>query len=122
MDKLNGLISKLAESVSYADLVAGEQMARVSAAITKCRIDRNMTQKEFAEFLGVSQSMVSKWESDEYNFTIQALAEICNKLNLELDINISKAQTYRMSQLSKYKESPWNHGKINSNLNFDGVA
>ncbi|MCH5279935.1 MAG: helix-turn-helix transcriptional regulator [Lachnospiraceae bacterium] len=28
-----------------------------------------MTQLEFAKHMGVSQGMVSKWESREYNFT-----------------------------------------------------
>lgn len=29
--------------------------------------------------------MISKWESGEYNFTIEDLANICNKLNLDLE-------------------------------------
>lgn len=44
----------------------------------------HMSQKEFATYMGVSQSMVSKWESREYNFTTKALNEICKKLNLPI--------------------------------------
>lgn len=122
MDKLNELMNQFAEAVSYADLMAGKQMAKVSAAITKCRIDKNMTQKEFAEFLNVSQSMVSKWESDEYNFTIQTLAEICDKLNLELEIDITEQKMMTSGQFGSYKENMWNHGTLNSNISFRGVA
>lgn len=65
------------------------ELARISAKIELARLDRGMTQKEFADFMGVTQGMVSKWESREYNFTIKSLNEICEKLGLECDININ---------------------------------
>lgn len=49
-----------------------------------------MTQMEFAKFMGVTQGMVSKWESRDYNFTIRSLNEICQKLDLTLTVNIEK--------------------------------
>ena len=49
-----------------------------------------MTQQEFAEYMGVSQGMVSKWESREYNFTIRSLNEICQKLALDFSVSIDK--------------------------------
>ena len=42
-----------------------------------------MTQKEFAKKLNVSQGMVSKWESEDYNFTIESLAQIAEKIRIE---------------------------------------
>ena len=45
-----------------------------------------MSQKEFAAYMGVSQGMISKWESREYNFTVRSLNEICQKLNLKFNI------------------------------------
>jgi transcriptional regulator with XRE-family HTH domain len=47
-----------------------------------------MTQAEFAKYMGVSQGMVSKWESREYNFTIKSLNEICQKLNMQMCLEI----------------------------------
>ena len=47
-----------------------------------------MTQKEFAAFMGVTQGMVSKWESRDYNFTIRSLNEICEKLELDLCVEL----------------------------------
>ena len=44
-----------------------------------------MNQKQFASFMGVSQAMISKWESGEYNFTINTLNEICDKLGLDFN-------------------------------------
>jgi transcriptional regulator with XRE-family HTH domain len=43
----------------------------------------DLRKKQFAEFMGVSQAMVSKWECGEYNFTINTLIEICDKLGME---------------------------------------
>jgi len=39
--------------------------------------------------MGVSQGMVSKWESREYNFTVKTLNEICEKLKLYMTVEIS---------------------------------
>ena len=46
-----------------------------------------------ASFMGVSQAMISKWESGEYNFTINTLNEICDKLGL--DFNPEPYDPYR---------------------------
>jgi len=89
---LKSMIEAMSEQVSSYDMMAGEQLAKISAVIAKNRIDRGMTQKEFADFLGVSQGMVSKWESEDYNFSIAGLAKICDKLNLELEINIKDTE------------------------------
>lgn len=47
-----------------------------------------MTQNEFAKYLGVSQGMVSKWEGGDYNFSIKTLAEIAERLNMELAVEL----------------------------------
>lgn len=91
-NKLDRLIDMMAEQLSPSDLIAAEQLAKISAAIAKKRIDMSMNQSEFANFMGVSQGMVSKWESEEYNFTVETLAKISDKLNLELDISLKTQQ------------------------------
>ena len=48
-----------------------------------------MTQAAFAEFMGVTQVMVSKWESGEYNFTVKTLSEISAKINMPPDVLFS---------------------------------
>lgn len=72
-------------------------LALISAAIEMKRVDMNMTQKEFAEYLGISQAMVSKLESREYNFTIRMLNDIFARLELSLEFKIGdkfKEQVY----------------------------
>lgn len=60
-----------------------KELARISAKIQMKRNELGMNQKQFAKALGVSQGMVSKWESGEYNFTISALSVLCSKLNMD---------------------------------------
>ncbi len=93
-------------------------MARISAKIERRRLDMGLTQKEFAEFLGVSQSMISKWESREYNFTVKSLTEIGKMLNMEctMDIICSKNNPYKIvtwendKKKTKTKEPKWIRG------------
>ncbi len=54
----------------------------ISTTIFLKRKEMNMSQKEFADLLGVSQVMVSKYEGGDYNFTIEKLCDVAEKLNL----------------------------------------
>lgn len=105
--KLDELINLMSEQLSESDLIASEQLANISSQIVASRIERKMTQKEFAEFMDVSQGMISKWESENYNFTVETLAKICEKLNLELEINF-KNRNSRFVQHTINKGRNWN--------------
>lgn len=78
------------EGLSNAEIKTTIDLAKISATIEQRRIDMGMTQIEFAEFMGVTQGMVSKWESREYNFTIKSLNEIFEKLDLDCKIKIDR--------------------------------
>lgn len=80
----------VSEGISEAEVKTIVELAKISAKIERCRIGMGMTQKEFADYMGVTQGMVSKWESREYNFTIRSLNEICEKIDLELSISIDR--------------------------------
>ncbi len=80
------LISVFADVLSDADIKKAVMLSTLSAKIIEKRLELNMTQKEFADHLGVSQSMVSKWESENYNFTIGSLVDIFDKLNVNFDL------------------------------------
>lgn len=72
-----------------------------------------MTQEQFAEYMGVTQSMVSKWESREYNFTIRSLNEIYHKLGLSISIDTDSANATRIYKVVKWEEEkvPHKHTK-----------
>ena len=79
----------VADGMSKSDIKTTVELAKISAKIEMCRLGMGMTQKKFAAYMGVSQGMVSKWESREYNFTVKTLNEICDKLKLYMTVEIS---------------------------------
>ena len=58
----------------------------ISAAFVAYRIQRKLSQAQLAEYLGVSQPMVSKYESGNYNFSIEALYTSLKKIGYEMKI------------------------------------
>jgi len=79
LDYLSGFLSK-------TDIYAAKAIAKISMFIYQYRRELNMTQKAFAEMMGVTQGMVSKWESADYNFSIDNIAQIAEKLGHTFDI------------------------------------
>ena len=120
---LNDLINSLSESLSYGDVLAGEQLAKISSAIVKARIEKDMTQTEFAEYMGVSQGMVSKWESEDYNFTIEALASICEKLDWDMNVELKPRSKAGFSH-KKVDTIGWKTNSVRNNnvIKLYGVA
>lgn len=92
----------LFEDITKEELELDKILADVSIAIIKERYALNMNQKDFAKHLGISQPMVSKLESLEYNPSIKTLFQICNKLNLKLDIYVTKVENDTKSIVSKF--------------------
>lgn len=102
---LKDLLSMFEEHLSVADLTASRLLSGLSSTIVKNRIDMGKTQKEFAEYMGVSQSMVSKWESADYNFSVKALAEIASKLELDITVRMYKSKIVEMSSESNIRSA-----------------
>lgn len=64
----------------------------ISIKIFDYRIKHNINQKQLAQILNVSQSMISKLESGEYNPTIEQLWKISKKLNFVFNINFNECE------------------------------
>lgn len=69
--------------------------AKIATEIISCRKSLKMNQSEFANYMTVSQAMVSKWENGDCNFSISTVCEICDKLSLNIDLQISKQENYK---------------------------
>ena len=92
MKHMNGVKAStwLIEGISESQLLAEKTMAHVAGEIGLKRVELGMDQKTFAKYMGVSQGMVSRWESGMYNFTLTTLTEICDKLGLSFSAVITE--------------------------------
>jgi len=79
----------LFSDLSDEEVAFGKLMAMVSIRISEEREKLKMSQSEFAEYMGVTQGMVSKWESGESNFSIHRIVNIFEKLGLEVSFSFS---------------------------------
>lgn len=87
---LEDLLSLFEETLAPADVLSAKAMSEASRSITSERLRLNMNQKDFAEYIHVKQSQVSRWESGQYNFSIHKLAEIASALDMDLTIRLRK--------------------------------
>lgn len=78
----------LFDSLPTDALLESDIMSYIAMKIIDKRLSMGMSQKEFAKHLGVSQSMVSKWESCEYNFSIKSLLKLASALEMKLGIEL----------------------------------
>ena len=72
----------LTDGLNEVEIKQNRDLGIISAEIEMRRHEMGLNQKQMAELLGVTQGMVSKYESGEYNFTIGTLNEICGKIGL----------------------------------------
>lgn len=86
---------ELFDDLDETDILASTLLSKISLKIAKYRLDHKMTQKEFANFLGMSQSMVSKIESEDYNYSMKMLVKIFYKMKVSFDIVFSDENTYK---------------------------
>ena len=94
--------SWIAKGFSDAEIKSIVELAQISAKIERRRLEMGMTQQQFAEFMGVTQGMVSRWESRNYNFTIKTLNDICQKIDLKLSISLE-----RSNEKAEYPAQKW---------------
>jgi len=80
------LIDKLADEATKEKFELDDILYDISMKIFEFRIKNNLTQKQLAEKLGITQSMVSKLESGQYNPTVEQLWKISKKLGWNFKI------------------------------------
>lgn len=90
---IDELLALFSESLTPADIISAKLMSQISSAITSERLHLHLSQKEFANHIGATQSLISRWECGDYNFSINKIAEIAAKLDLNVDFKISKCKS-----------------------------
>ena len=86
---MNATTNSLFKELSQTELAIAKVKGIIAGTITNKRNELGMNQKEFAKYMGVTQGMVSKWESCEYNFTIESAITIFDKLGLKFSVDIN---------------------------------
>ena len=74
---------------------AGEYLNKLCADMSaskllEYRLKHNLTLKDMASYLEVSSSMLSNYESGDYDFSLSQICDICEKLNLKLNLSIAE--------------------------------
>lgn len=83
------IIESLQSEITTSDSYYYDILYKISTAVFENRISKDMNQNEFSNLLGVSQAMISKYESGDYNFTIKQVCKLCEKLDLHIDFSLS---------------------------------
>jgi len=85
-DKLQNAITNtwLVDALTDNERKTAKYIAEIAVSIQQKRRALKMTQTEFAELLGVSQAIVSRWENGEENFTAATLVKISSALGMTL--------------------------------------
>lgn len=76
----------------------------IACKIINFRIDNDMTQKDLASKLDITQAMVSKLESGEYNPSIEFLFKISKKLGWKFELTFEENHTDGFIQYNIEKE------------------
>lgn len=75
----------LIDGISEEQLKIEKALSVISAKIYTKRTKMGMDQKAFARYMGVTQGMISRWESGTYNFSVATLIGICEKLEMAFE-------------------------------------
>ncbi len=120
----NDVFDFISDYISKSDIYAANAIAKISMFIFKRRQELGMSQKDFAKMMNVTQGMVSKWESADYNFTIESLAQISEKLNVCFDIAFSTDSEYLINNsTNEYEDScSKNMWDVRTVINFSELA
>ena len=96
---------KLSDPIGFFDDVNEESRIRmelegllvdIASEVINYRVENNITQKELADRLEISQAMVSKLESGGYNPSVEFLFNISKKLGLELVVELRKSGEHEL--------------------------
>ena len=83
---LNKLCADMSASKSYYYDI----QYTLSTTLLEYRLKYSLTSKDMASYLEVSPSMLSNYESGDYDFSLSQICDICEKLNLKLNLSIAK--------------------------------
>lgn len=81
---LEDLVFALTKDMTAAEMAKTALHIQIQQMIHDTRVAKGWKQKDLAKKMGVKQSLVSRWESGECNYTIDTLVEIADALGLSV--------------------------------------
>lgn len=91
------LLDAMTTEMSAEEILSAILCSELSAAIVKKRLKMELSQKELADQIGKTQSTISKWENGDMNFSVDLLAEIAVKLDMDLTVKLDDREEVRRS-------------------------
>lgn len=89
------------------------------------REERNVTQKQLAEVLGVKHNTVSTWENGTNSIDVSLLMQICEYLNVSLDAMFGKkSKASPISKLAKDEQqliASWRKLSHDNRMKITGI-
>ncbi len=77
---------------------------RIGKFIAKCRKEKNLTQEQLAELLGVTNKSISRWENGKTMPDYSLIKPLCQKLNITINELLSGEKIQNASE-SKFEEN-----------------
>ena len=81
-----------------AGYMSTKALDEFSLQLVNYRMEHHLNQKELAQELGITQPMVSQYESGTNNITVKRLCEICEKIGVRVSVNYEDAMTPASSE------------------------
>ena len=99
---------------------------KIGKFIAKCRKNKNMTQQELAEKLGVSDRTIGNWENGRNMPDLLLFKPLCGELNISLNDLMSGEKVKEKDYQEKLKENiinaiDYTNKKIENRNNFIGL-
>ena len=101
VDYFTGQLEKPLEN--YAGYMSAKALDEFSLQLVNYRKKHQLNQSELAREIGVTQPMISQYESGTNNITIKRLCEICEKIGVRVRLSYEAAD----SQIPKEFYDPY---------------
>lgn len=93
------------------EMIVEDLLVDIACEFIKYRVKNELTQKDLAKKLEITQAMVSKLESGDYNPSIKMLFEIAQKLSWNFKIEFNEV-------VEKYNYSFADEKVMNQNIEY----
>ncbi len=79
---------------NYAGYMSRKALDEFSLQLVNYRIDHKLNQTELAHELGITQPMISQYESGTNNITVKRLCEICERIGVRVRLHYEDADNH----------------------------